>query len=124
MTSLLVPAIIGMVCALTFYTIGVWLERFSGRLKGIHLAFFWFGWVFDTTGTTLMTQMAGKVTLNFHSVTGLLAIVLMFGHAVWASVALFRRQENVLKNFHKFSILVWAIWLIPFVSGLIAAMVA
>ena len=33
--------------ALVFYTIGVWSERFAGRLKPWHLVFFWLDVVKD-----------------------------------------------------------------------------
>lgn len=122
MSVTLIIAILCMFSALTFYSLGVWQERFAGKLKGSHLLFFWLGWAFDTTGTTLMTAMAGKMELNFHGITGALAIALMFGHAIWASVVLVRKQERVLRNFHQFSTLVWVLWLVPFVTGLTAAM--
>ncbi len=124
MPAMLIPAIGCMFAALSFYSLGVWRERFAARLKGNHLLFFWLGWIFDTTGTTLMTTKAGKMALNFHGVTGALAIALMFGHAIWATVVLVRQQERVLRNFHQFSTLVWLLWLVPFVSGLTAAMFA
>ena len=122
MSATLIVSIICMVFALTFYSVGVWSERFAGRLKPAHLAFFWLGWVFDTSGTTLMMQMAGKFEFSFHAVTSALAILLMFAHAIWASIALLKQQEAVLNNFHKFSLLVWGIWLVPFISGMLAAM--
>lgn len=124
MSTILIVAIVCMVLALTFYSIGVWRERFAGKLKANHLAFFWLGWVFDTTGTALMSIMAGQMALNFHSVTGALAIALMFGHAIWASLVLIQKQEKVMAGFHKFSTAVWTLWLVPFVSGLVVAMFA
>lgn len=124
MSTTLIVAIVCMVSALTFYSLGVWTERFAGKLKVNHLAFFWLGWVFDTTGTTLMSRMAGKMEFNFHGITGALAIALMFGHAIWASLVLIKKQENILANFHKFSTVVWVIWLAPFISGLAVAMLA
>ena len=124
MPTNLIVAIVCMLLALTLYSVGVWSERFAGRLKVNHLLFFWLGWVFDTTGTTLMTTMAGKIEFSFHSITGALAIALMVGHAIWASVVLIQKQEKVLAGFHKFSTIIWAIWLIPFVSGLAVAMLA
>ncbi len=123
MPLILIVAIVCMFSALTLYTIGVWGERFAGRLKLPHLLFFWFGFVLDTTGTTLMGMMAGKMDLDFHGITGGLAIAFMLGHALWASVVLALKQEKALVNFHKFSLAVWIRWLIPFVSGLVGAMV-
>ena len=122
MSATLIIAIVCMCSALAFYSIGVWSERFAGRLNLRHLLFFWAGFVFDTTGTTLMGMMAGRMDLDFHGITGALAIAFMLGHAVWASVVLLLKQERVLVNFHKFSLVVWLLWLIPFVSGLLGAM--
>ena len=123
MNTQLIFAIIAIVSALVFYTIGVWSEKFAGRLKPWHLLLFWIGLVFDTTGTTLMGNIAGKMDFDVHGITGVLAIILMLSHAVWATVVLITKQEKWIKNFHKFSIVVWLIWLIPFFTGMIGAMV-
>ncbi len=108
--------VIFMILALASYSIGVWSERFAGRLKGWHLIFFWVGLVSDTTGTTMMSSIRG-IVLSFHAITGLAAILLMFVHAIWATIVLVRRDEMAIVNFHKFSILVWTVWLIPFFTG-------
>jgi uncharacterized repeat protein (TIGR03987 family) len=108
--------------ALVFYSIGVWSERFAGRLKGWHLIFFWGGLIFDTVGTGIMMEMAGGLTSDIHSVTGVLAILLMVIHAVWASAVLVRKDERAIVNFHRFSVLVWAIWLVPYLTGFFVSM--
>jgi uncharacterized repeat protein (TIGR03987 family) len=122
MSGQLIIAIVAIVSALVCYTIGVWSEKFAGRLKSWHLVFFWIGLVCDTTGTTLMGLIAGKMDFDLHGITGVLAIVLMMAHAVWAVVVLLLKREKVLQNFHKFSVAVWAIWLVPFLSGMLGAM--
>jgi uncharacterized repeat protein (TIGR03987 family) len=108
--------------ALVFYTIGVWSERLSGRLKSWHLIFFWGGLVFDTIGTGMMMEMAGQLTADLHGLTGLLAIALMLVHAIWATVVLLRKDERAILNFHKFSLVVWLIWLVPYFSGFFLSM--
>lgn len=108
--------------ALVFYSIGVWSERFAGRLKVWHLVFFWLGIVCDTWGTGLMFEMVGGLTYDVHGLSGLLAIILMFIHALWATVVLLRRNENAIRNFHKFSVAVWVIWLIPYFSPMVFQM--
>jgi uncharacterized repeat protein (TIGR03987 family) len=105
--------------ALVFYSIGVWSERFSGRLKLWHLIFFWCGIVCDTWGTGLMFESAGRLVYNVHGLTGLLAIILMFIHAVWATVVLLRKDERLIMTFHRFSVTVWLIWLIPYLSPML-----
>ena len=122
MSITLIISIISMISALAMYSIGVWSERFVGRLKVWHTVCFWIGFVFDTTGTTLMSAMAGGLQFNFHGVTGALAIILMASHAIWATVVLVQKQEKAIKNFHNFSLFVWLVWLIPFISGMVAAM--
>ncbi len=122
MTGLLTFAIVTIVAALVFYTIGVWSERFAGQLKPWHLILFWIGFVFDTTGTTLMSKIAGGMDFDVHGLTGLLAILLMLGHALWATKVLLARNESAIRNFHKFSLFVWLVWLVPFITGLIGAM--
>jgi uncharacterized repeat protein (TIGR03987 family) len=108
--------------ALVFYSIGVWSERLAGRLFAWHLVFFWVGLLFDTTGTGLMLEMAGGLKFDLHGLTGVIAIVLMLVHAVWASAVLVRGDERAIRSFHRFSLLVWVIWLIPYGSGVFLSM--
>lgn len=102
--------------ALVFYSIGVWGERITGRLKAWHLVFFVLGLICDTWGTGLMFKYVGGMAFDVHGVSGVIAIVLMFVHAVWALVVLFKKDEKAIVNFHKFSLVVWLIWLIPYFS--------
>jgi len=108
--------------ALVFYSIGVWSERIAGKLKPWHLVFFWLGLICDTWGTGMMFEFAGGMMFDVHGLTGLLAIVLMLIHAVWATVVLVRKDERWINNFHKFSVVVWLIWLIPYFSPMFFAM--
>lgn len=109
-------ATIVITLALVFYSIGVWAERISGRLKAWHMVFFWLGLICDTWGTGMMFEMAGGMQFDVHGITGLVAIVLMLVHATWASIVLARRNERWIVTFHKFSSAVWLIWLIPYFS--------
>jgi len=122
MTSELVISTILISLALIFYSIGVWSERIAGRLKGWHLVFFWGGLVFDAAGTGIMFEMAGGIGADIHSVTGVVAILLMLVHAIWATAVLLLQNEKAIKNFHYFSVFVWAVWLIPYFTGFLASM--
>ena len=123
--DLLPIAFVTITLALVCYTIGVWAERHAGVLKKWHAVVFWLGLVFDTTGMTVMGQLArqgGSSGMGLHGVTGLLAIVLMLFHAVWATVVLVKQDARRQQSFHKFSIFVWAVWLIPYVLGMVLGM--
>lgn len=112
-------AIIIMTFAFAFYTIGVWAEKVKGRLKTWHLALFLFGLVCDTWGTGIMFRINEGISFSLHGITGLIAIGLMFLHAGWASYALLKKKETTIISFHKFSLIVWTIWLIPYLSPML-----
>lgn len=123
MTIKLICAIIAITLALIFYTIGVFSERKQGILMRKHVILFWIGLVFDTTGTTIMSTLSENSSLfSLHGITGALAIILMLFHAIWAVVTYRKKDEKSLKQFHKFSIIVWCIWLIPYLLGVFMGM--
>lgn len=107
--------------ALVCYSIGVWGERLTGRLKWRHLVFFVLGLTCDTIGTGMMFEHVGGMTFDVHGISGLVAIVLMFIHAIWALLVLLRKDEDALLKFHRFSVFVWAVWLIPYFSPMVFA---
>jgi uncharacterized repeat protein (TIGR03987 family) len=107
-----------MIGALTCYSVGVWGEVLGKRLRPWHAAFFWAGFVLDTAGTEMMRRIAGGLRWNLHTATGMAALTLMLAHAIWATIVLLRRDERAFRTFHRISLTVWFIWLIPFVSGI------
>ena len=119
MNTTLLLAIISMLLAATLYTVAVFSERAAGILKPWHLGLFWLGLVFDTFGTTLMSQIAGGWKWDVHGVIGLTAVALMLFHSIWATIALVFKQERVLRSFRKFSVHVWALWMAAFISGIV-----
>ena len=129
MNGKLIFAIITITLALIFYTIGVFGERKAKSLNKKHVIVFWLGLLFDTIGTFTMGQIAksGMEVINatsqsIHGITGALAIVLMLFHAVWATWVLYKNDEKKKAMFHKFSITVWVIWLIPYIIGMFIGM--
>lgn len=120
MMFLLPFAIVAMTTALVLYSIGVWSERIAKRLKPWHLFFFWSGLLFDATGTEMMHQIAGgQFVMSLHSMTGAVALVLMALHTFWATIVMYRKRENELRNFHRLSLIVWLLWLIPYGTGVV-----
>jgi uncharacterized repeat protein (TIGR03987 family) len=110
--------------ALIFYSLGVWSERIARYLKTWHIMAFWTGFVLDVTGTWAMHLLA-KGTFNildFHTLTGQIALWLMFAHAIWATFVIRRGSEEARKGFHRYSVVVWTLWLIPYLSGMVIGM--
>lgn len=120
----LIAAICVITASLVFYTIGVWGERLQKKLRAWHLVFFVAGLFSDAVGTGLMEHIAQLTHIqdNLHTITGLIALFLMFVHALWAIWTYFRGTEKAKRNFNRFSLIVWFIWLIPYVLGIYLGM--
>lgn len=121
-TSFLGTAIVSMTLALAFYSLGTWAERIQRRLKFWHIVFFVLGLCADSFGTAVMADVAGGQMNALHGITGALALLLMFVHAVWAIWTYWRGSPRAKRNFSKFSVFVWAFWLIPYVLGIFVGM--
>lgn len=122
-------AIITITLALILYTTGVFSERKAKSLNKKHVLIFWLGLLFDTIGTLTMGRIAksgieviNAISQSIHGVTGALAIVLMLFHATWATFVIYKNDEKKKAMFHKFSIAVWFIWLIPYIIGMLIGM--
>ena len=106
--------------ALVFYTIGVFAERQSGTLKLSHIVLFYLWLACDTTGTACMSFIAQNGSQSpVHATTGALAIILMIVHAVWATIVYSKKNPTTLARFHRLSIGVWLVWLVPYICGML-----
>ena len=110
--------------ALVFYSTGIWAERISRYLKPWHVVTFWTGFIFDVSGTLAMHRMAeGRFDITDpHTLTGQIALWLMLAHAIWATVVIRKNLDHMKVRFHRYSLVVWSIWLIPYFGGMILAM--
>jgi uncharacterized repeat protein (TIGR03987 family) len=46
----------------------------------------------------------------------------MLIHAIWATYTVKRGSEKLRKQFHRYSMIVWLIWLIPYFGGMMMGM--
>ena len=110
----LLAAIVIISMALIFYSVGVWSERIQGRLKGWHVTAFGLGLVCDFTGQDN----------RLHAVLGSIAVFLMAIHALWAFWTFRKGSARAKRNFSRFSVIVWWVWLIPYFIGVYLGMTA
>ncbi|MDP2366465.1 MAG: HsmA family protein [Ignavibacteria bacterium] len=124
MSTFLIVSTTLITLALMFYSLGVWSERIARYLKLWHVVAFWIGFSFDISGTWAMHIMAkGPFDLmEPHTLTGQIAIWLMLLHAIWATWVIIKGSEEVRAGFHRLSIIVWMIWLIPYFGGMYLGM--
>lgn len=124
MSPLLIFSMVTITMALLFYSLGVWAERFSRYLKKWHVITFWIGFTFDVTGTLAMHKLSDHPfdLTDFHTLTGQIAIWLMLAHAIWATRVVRNNNKTLRLKFHKYSLVVWLIWLIPYLGGMYVGM--
>ena len=116
-------AVLAMTTAFLCYSFGVWGEKRAGTIKPVHLAAFWFGLLCDTAGTEMMRRIAAVSGLeggmSFHALLGAVALVLMAVHATWATWTYLKANPVSLRSFHRYSLAVWSLWMVPYVTGMV-----
>lgn len=120
-SELIVPSAC-MTLAFVLYTTGVWAERAVRDLRWWHLAAFWLGLTADGTGTWMMRLLvaAGQRSTLVHTITGTAAFLLMALHATWATIVYLRGNTKARAEFHRYSLIVWLVWLVPYFGGMAA----
>jgi len=124
MNKLLILSTILITLALVFYSTGIWSERLSKYLKSWHVICFWTGFIFDVSGTYSMSRLSQHPfnLMELHSLTGQIALWLMLVHAIWATYVVTKGSKISRTKFHRYSLMVWLIWLIPYFGGMIMGM--
>jgi uncharacterized repeat protein (TIGR03987 family) len=124
MATLLVLSSTLITLALVFYSAGVWSERIARYLKPWHVIAFWIGFIFDVSGTAAMHYLAkGPFELRApHTLTGQVALWLMLAHALWATRVARQGSEAARTGFHRYSLIVWLVWLVPYFGGMYLGM--
>lgn len=125
---MLIAAIIIITGALIFYSIGVIGEARRKNLLWRDVVWFGAGLIADFTGTMLMRQISqsGEGVLapwanTMMTISGTAAIILMAIHIVFAVLVMLKYTDYKTK-FHKWSIIIYAFWLISYISGPIGLM--
>ena len=122
MPPLLLNAVILFTLAMVLYTTSVWGERLQRQLKTWHLAFFTLGVFTDVIATWLTIKFVGSIVFTPHAIFGFTSLFLMALHLVWAIVVYVRDKEAGNKQFHRFSLSVWSLWMISYVTGFVSGM--
>ena len=130
MSDLVMYGAVLFTLAFIFYSVGIWAEFFVKRLKPWHLVSFFFGVVCDSVATWFMTRYVGGLLLNLHGLVGMLGLGLMIGHFLWAAAVLawIRRApdspaaERAVTSFHRYSVAVWSVWMLAYLSGIYLGM--
>lgn len=122
MPTVILIAVITIVAALVFYSAAVWWNWLNKRLKPRHLVLFYLGLTCDILATALMRSTVPEITYDFHTIIGLTALVLMLIVTATGSYALYRNNEGMLNNFHKFGLSIWFFWVVSWLTGVVVGL--
>ncbi len=122
MPPFLITFFVLMFSAWGVYSLGVWLGRSGGRFTPGHLWLMWGGFLAALAGVERMVRLAGGFHFSPHSSLGLLALLVMFLHLLWAT-ALGRRHRRVNQpGFQRFNLASWLVSLLSFLSSMTLVM--
>lgn len=103
--------------ALILYSLSIWSERIKHQLHKWMIITFIIGFGCDLIGTSIMGWHAHGLKLNFHTICGYLALIIMGLHLAWA-IRAFKNKGNCAQLFNHFSIYAWFVWLLALFSGI------
>ena len=110
-------AIIMIILALTLYSVAIWSEKFINNLLPWMIAVFSTAFTCDLIGTAIMFFHSSQHSINFHTICGYAALLIMGLHLAWAITAI-KKQGRAERLFRSFSIYAWFIWLLAFITGI------
>lgn len=110
---------LGLICIIAagiFYTTAIWAERLAKKLMRWMVLLLGTGFLCDLIGTNAMRLATKAHMLNFHTVGGYSALVIMGLHLVWAIFAIYE-YKKAQELFRRFSLYAWVLWLAAFLTG-------
>ncbi len=122
MPPLLLYAVILFTAALVLYSISVWSERLQRRLKTWHLVVFGVGVVADAIATWLTIEFVGAIIFTPHAIFGFTSLCLMALHFIWAVAVYAGDKKAGMNQFHRFSLLVWSVWMLSYITGFVSGL--
>ena len=122
MPPLLLYAVLLFTIAMVLYTISVWGGRLQRHLKPWHLTLFAAGVTTDVIATWLTIEFVGSIVFTPHAIFGFISLFLMVLHLIWAIIVYAGDNRAGQKHFHRFSLMVWTVWMISYVTGFVTGL--
>ena len=94
------------------------IDRLLEQLTKAHVALFCCGLVTDVAATSGMAaSVQGKITWDFHTISGYTALVLMTLVTISGLYAIIKDHAGIRNNFHRASVPVWCVWMVSWITG-------
>lgn len=105
--------------ALILYSTAIWSHRLKGTLLPWMVLIFGIAFTTDALGTILLCgRAAGGWEFTLHTVSGLISLIIMGFHFLWALRAK-HRGGLFERRFHRYSPWAWGLWLVSFMTGIL-----
>lgn len=117
MNQMIVLAISLVIIAYILYSISIFTEKLTKRIKVWMVIVFGIAFICDSVGTTLMGLSADTLKINLHTICGYIALAIMAIHFVLSIIAI-KYRGYAEKMFSKYSIYAWVIWSCAFFTGI------
>ena len=118
MNPILTKAVIVVIFALIFYSVGVITEQRKRTISKLVLLFLTAGVLLDIASTTLMIIGSTNIPLTFHGIIGYTALlamlvdaILIWGHKIRFGVS------KISKSVHLYTRIAYIWWVIAFIVG-------
>lgn len=119
MPATIIIATLLFTLALILYSIAIWSDRLSKKLKRWHIFVFFLGVLADGLGVWMTIKfMGGAIVFTPHAIFGFTALILMTLHFLWV-LFVFVRAKPRAQSFYQFSLLAWSIWIVSYLSGFV-----
>ena len=125
MPTAVIVALVALLAALVFYSMGVWGAFRAGVVRQRDVRLLFVGFAFDTLATLGMAVQAGGLDLSplsdlLHTVVALLAMLAMLAVAIIGSRTLSSGDEKALAAVPRWMLSAWVLWVFVFVWGMLA----
>ncbi len=98
------------------------LNRKAGIFNGKQMIVLIVGISADILGTAMMYSLSTEVKFDLHTISGYLALSLMLAMGLFASYALLKKNQTILKNFGHYYFPVLIIWILSYVTGVVVGL--
>lgn len=122
MNITLIIAVTVVTLALIFYSIGFFSAVKKQKISILTPIFYWLGVICDISSTILMFLLANttNTSITTHGVIGIIAVVLMLGCAIYATIAHRKNIAEITLAFRQHRVIPYIFWIIVFVVATIS----
>ena len=110
-------AIVLITLALALYSIATWRNWRLKLLTTGHVILLWIAVISDTLATRMMGAYSEESELSLHVVSGYAAVAMMAVLTLVGTWAKNADRGTVLRNFHRYLLPVWVVWVLSYVAG-------